>query len=641
MSDANISAPSLAAVTPPMYQYYQNPHVMTIAILQCNVNKEDVQTTILQSRNLSVRLKNIDKTVLEGKLFAEIDEDGCSTLILPDKVLLRLPKIEPQTWLALFGRNEDVTAPLPAELDCPCCGVEKLTFSGIRSEVSVAPAFLGGKTPTITIPTVYKQLTRKLRPAPADLPAVHSRDATFASAEVEAEFLKIYSGDCHLEYSIKPVCDPFFASGVMLITAISSSQGPLVRLVFPAQFMPITLSTQPVETQTSQAFYSALTLGQRTAICERILHLCLRTCGASLDEKTSVFIYFHLLTQYARKKYWKENLDLCTTIADLGLSGAPVGSTFTLTHRLVKVGEALENIGKFQNAGRLYEEIANLFADSFYDSAKLLKFAAIAYNRACDFDAAERIFVLALHHELARTGGSWASNDEKTMRLFEAFAGLYFDEQVDEAQKKQYVSEVNATMEVAIGALCFATGIHFESYQGQEYRDTSFILKPKFRQPKNARNVLSAAVADPISISKFRATILACVKEPVYRSIHPKMRELRTRRAAKALARGLGDTYQDAYFDPNYLIKCSNPVCHELEKRGTKFQCCPCQTVSYVSMQGRSGDESLLMVAVKNHVSRSHLTLSIVPESLSGCSLESGAQGGVPKSQEVAVGLRV
>lgn len=216
----------------------------------------------------------------------------------------------------------------------------------------------------------------------------------------------------------------------------------------------------------------------------------------------------------------------------------------------------------------------------FYDSAMLLKFGAIAYSRAGNFEKAEKLFESALHHELARTGGSWAPNDKKTVALFEAMAGTYFEMQQEEANKNGY-AEVDATMEAALGVLCYVSGIHFESYvEGEEYNDMLCVLKPKYYQTKHALKMLKSSVTDPVSVEKFRSTILACVKKRVSRKHNPGMRE--QRRSAKKEARKLVDKLQGGAEPNAYILTCSNPACGKVE-RDFKLQFCPCQTVSYVS----------------------------------------------------------
>lgn len=589
---------SSLATTAPMYQCYQCPHEMTIVILCPNIGKMGLQVTIEQCRSLAIRLQKVNTTVLEGALFSEIDEEGVSTLILSNKVVLTLPKIDEMIWPSLFGLNEDIEV-------CPCCGIEDVTATGIRSESSVAPAFLGGGTPRNKAPEVYGQLSHTLRPASADLPEVRSRDAVFASSQVKDEFMKTHSGDCHFEYSINRCChiesldNPDLAFSPMIrVMAVSPLQGPLVQVAFPicvdvALYLDqetVPIIHQPVNLLASQSLYSALTLEQREILSGRILHLLLRTCGVVLDETFCDFLFHCLLAEKRKKKIWKEILDLCILNADLGLVHAT--RSIPLSPRMVKVGEALENVGKFQRTGRLYEEIAaypNLNALwPSHNPPKQLKFAAIAYVLAKNYDYAEEVYVSALNKELVRTGGSWALNDENTTRLFESMTRMYYEIALDEANKNQCADPVDATMEFTLCALCFAAGIRFESSDNErEYRAMFSALSPRYHKARKARNILKAAVADPISVEKFRTTILACTTEDMSREFDARDKELisPSRAKEKARARRVSKMIcEEGIALVRYSVFCSNPSCHK-EEKDSKFLCCPCQTVSYVSME--------------------------------------------------------
>jgi len=88
----------------PKYQYYQNDSVLTIAILQANVQSEDLTVDISLDK-LTVLLKkdNIEFTIICGTLFDAVDVSKCKTKITSEKVLIKLRKKNKHEWHELFG----------------------------------------------------------------------------------------------------------------------------------------------------------------------------------------------------------------------------------------------------------------------------------------------------------------------------------------------------------------------------------------------------------------------------------------------------------------------------------------------------------------------------------------------------------
>lgn len=105
--------------TMPKYQYYQSDTVMTIAILESNVQEGDLRVDF-QPRRLTVSMTKggVNFTVIAGYLFDQIDVERCRILRKSDKVLLKLQKVTPHEWHELFSKkspDDDVVATKAAE----------------------------------------------------------------------------------------------------------------------------------------------------------------------------------------------------------------------------------------------------------------------------------------------------------------------------------------------------------------------------------------------------------------------------------------------------------------------------------------------------------------------------------------------
>jgi hypothetical protein len=213
-----------------------------------------------------------------------------------------------------------------------------------------------------------------------------------------------------------------------------------------------------------------------------------------------------------------------------------------------------------------------------YDSAYLIKFAALAYWRACDYEVSERAYVRALNADLARTDGSWATTDDRTTRLFANMVDMYRDWQRQEALASGNPS-VDATVEFALGSLSYAAGIQFE-YIKRDYGDAD-CLRAQFLNRKRAQKVLKAAVNHSGDETYFRSTLLLACKKNRFLRTHD-LNEINTKRAAKVSARKLAAVTiqnQNARFE--HTLPCSNPECSIKRHEESMVMWCPCRTVCY------------------------------------------------------------
>ena len=95
----------------PKYQYYQNDNFMTIAILESNVNPEQIHVKF-ETKHLSVIVEKEGQkfTVIYSSLYDEINVEKSKIKFMDEKVLIKLNKKEKHEWHDLFGRGESKKA---------------------------------------------------------------------------------------------------------------------------------------------------------------------------------------------------------------------------------------------------------------------------------------------------------------------------------------------------------------------------------------------------------------------------------------------------------------------------------------------------------------------------------------------------
>ena len=103
----------------PKYQYYQSEKVMTVAILEPNVQAADLNVTMEPQRLVVTLRKNgVDFTVLAGTLYDEINTTSSKVQIKDEKVLIKLRKVNAFEWHELMGKDTakpTTTKPAPTK----------------------------------------------------------------------------------------------------------------------------------------------------------------------------------------------------------------------------------------------------------------------------------------------------------------------------------------------------------------------------------------------------------------------------------------------------------------------------------------------------------------------------------------------
>lgn len=90
--------------TMPKYQYYQSDSVMTITILEPNVQEDDIRVDIgLDTLTVVLTKQGIDFTVICGTLYDAVVVERCKIVRKDEKVLIKLRKKDKHEWRELFG----------------------------------------------------------------------------------------------------------------------------------------------------------------------------------------------------------------------------------------------------------------------------------------------------------------------------------------------------------------------------------------------------------------------------------------------------------------------------------------------------------------------------------------------------------
>jgi suppressor of G2 allele of SKP1 len=115
------AAAALGRPVMPKYQYYQSDKIMTVAILEPNVQEQDLRVNFEAQRLTVVLTKGeVDFTVISGPLYDIVDVPNCRVNIRAEKVLIKLRKTKLFEWHELIGKEPSVKAPPPL----PSAGIE-------------------------------------------------------------------------------------------------------------------------------------------------------------------------------------------------------------------------------------------------------------------------------------------------------------------------------------------------------------------------------------------------------------------------------------------------------------------------------------------------------------------------------------
>ncbi len=102
------SSTTKKTLTCPKYQYYQNDSMMTVAILEPNLNDKTIRVEFsLDKLTVIVQKGGKNFTVICGTLFSGVLHTKCKVKYMDEKVLIKLKKKHQHEWHTLFGGGEN------------------------------------------------------------------------------------------------------------------------------------------------------------------------------------------------------------------------------------------------------------------------------------------------------------------------------------------------------------------------------------------------------------------------------------------------------------------------------------------------------------------------------------------------------
>lgn len=106
LTQTNTTNTSTKRPAAPRYQYYQSDKVMTISILEPNLQPEHVKVDWERQRlHVTIVKAGVEFPLIAGPLFDEIDPSQSKIQIKPEKVLLKLRKVGEYEWNELMGKE--------------------------------------------------------------------------------------------------------------------------------------------------------------------------------------------------------------------------------------------------------------------------------------------------------------------------------------------------------------------------------------------------------------------------------------------------------------------------------------------------------------------------------------------------------
>jgi tetratricopeptide (TPR) repeat protein len=312
------------------------------------------------------------------------------------------------------------------------------------------------------------------------------------------------------------------------------------------------------------------------ALAFRLLHHFLRHCGASLDAAASRYVLESVLQWFGNAEngdHLEEFLDLTVVRMDLLASVEKKRDCVVLP----RVGEALEALGRFPLAARVYRHAADHYPAGPEGGEmrwRVYEYAGIAYRRHDRLELAEDMYARALHL-YERGGNPFDFGDENFEKLCHNIKIMYGPLGVRSVENKK----VTVTFDFLLAAAGYFEAVGHPFWAPS----TDYVLKPEFRLRSGALRALRSAARAAATAAEFRAGVLGCAKRGVNWSafavagVPGRSEESLVRECSlDVLSRGNAS---------KSLVRCFNPACAKLEENneGGKFMQCPCRTTYYCS----------------------------------------------------------
>jgi len=311
----------------------------------------------------------------------------------------------------------------------------------------------------------------------------------------------------------------------------------------------------------------------RSELATRVLHNFLRSHGNLFMMNYAQDLVIPALqclnNFYQQKDYLTQMLDIAVLRTDLEINANR--SQKEIGKSMIKIGEALETLGKFGDAAAVYERLETKYYTqslSMSDHAMAIGFAGLAHKRNGQLQKAEEFYIRDLYfRRLCTSGGrSLDLNEHWTSGLLLNMLSLY--------QTMQERDNSRENMFFLLGALLLAAGWQNPHYGDNinSFRNLLPMLKPKFQSKNAAVKALTDAAAHPQK-RHFYQVLEAC-RVPncrtVYQSVPQTEEEARQQHinSARRVVTGMSQ-------ESTQLFPCGYGPC---QNRSDSTKCCPCKS---------------------------------------------------------------
>lgn len=327
-------------------------------------------------------------------------------------------------------------------------------------------------------------------------------------------------------------------------------------------------------------FDAALGGDQKSALAHRTLHHFIRQHGSLLPYDLLDTAVCRLQTFYhGQKRYREAYLDVCMVLADVAITSGQ--SAYVIGQIFVKVGNQLEALGRFKEAANIFQESAEThLSNSSSLRSEVHRMAGLAFQKAGDFEEAEKEFVKALHFERATRGDLWSFNQiEKPSNLVMDFATVYVTWQ--DSAKGDDKGYARSMLYVFISLIKIAGFPVKREWFGRDIdaETKARLFKKTVQTKEGARHALLQAT-ETQSVSSFQRALMEAIGDSdslMYIGRHVDVPKLEPKLYKKM--RSVHSIDQHASWS---IFSCAYPGCKKMENvEGSEFKVCPCQSTQY------------------------------------------------------------
>jgi len=329
---------------------------------------------------------------------------------------------------------------------------------------------------------------------------------------------------------------------------------------------------------------------------QRVLYRIYRALACRLQQISYEQLFDQILNRYSASMKYSTVLDLNLAFTDTCF----YRDYSDMTLRLLRMGEALEAVGSFEEAANIYQYVARnrdrLSREEDQPDSLIQQFTGLAYKRCGLHDKAELFYLKALRADLQEQGGatqegrlSWDVNNEKT-------GGLWDNLIVNDTSwaQQQPTSAASKRLAVLVGLLYAAK---YRPHDHSEWivqelgaKMRSVLLTKCVRSTNAAESTLASIVQRSEDVDQFHGLLMSCAKEGkqvvIKFNLPPPEPSKILHKHAKTAARENIQSVRNQLPSFDYS-SCNNPAsCLEKVHADRKLlQCVRCKSAQYCSKE--------------------------------------------------------